>query len=130
LSVVHNIFIIVQSIASWVLYFSVNRFTKGDNCTTRSENKIILNIYNLHHDIALLISTFNQAYYLVIVLSWIFIRQQKFLWSNNAMGEWISDCCLTSCEQFIWAISWQEQATFQWDDEVHFVLDQLTLFDC
>ena len=36
--------------------------------------------------------------------------------------QWVSDCCLT--QQFS-AISWPEQANFQWDDdEVYFVLDQ------
>jgi hypothetical protein len=120
LSIVHNIFIIVQCIASWVLHFNIHRFTKGDNCTTRSENKLILNINNLHHDIGLLISTFNYAYYLVIVLLWICIRQQNILWLNyamgewiSAMGEWISDCCLTSK----WAISFK---VFHGKNKLHF----------
>jgi len=36
----------------------------------------------------------------------------------------VSDCCLTPTQQFS-AISWQEQANFQWDDDdVCLVLDQ------
>ena len=38
--------------------------------------------------------------------------------------EWVSDCCLMPIQQFS-AISWREQANFQWDDdEVRFILDQ------
>ena len=43
------------------------------------------------------------------------------------MCEWVSDCCLTSTQQFS-VISWQEQVNFQWDD-VCFVLDKHAEFD-
>ena len=42
----------------------------------------------------------------------------------------MSDCCLTSTQQFILGISWREQVNFQRDDdEVRFVLDQRTELD-
>ena len=120
MSIVHNIFIIVQCIASWVLHFSIHRFTKGDNCTTRSENKLILNINNLHHDIGL----FNQHIQLCILFSNCFVmnfyKAAQILWLNyamgewiSAMGEWISDCCLTSK----WAISFK---VFHGKNKLHF----------
>ena len=42
---------------------------------------------------------------------------------NVIFSEWVSDCCLTSTQQFA-AISWREPVNFQWDEDVRFVLDQ------
>jgi hypothetical protein len=42
----------------------------------------------------------------------------------------VSDCCLTSTQQFCSAIWWREQVNFQWnDDEVCFLLDQHAYLD-
>ena len=40
----------------------------------------------------------------------------------------MSDCCLTTSEQFS-SISWGEQVTFRWDDDVHNLLDQQAELD-
>jgi hypothetical protein len=40
-------------------------------------------------------------------------------------GEWMSDCYLTPIKvSNMSAISWWEQVTVQWDNDVYFVLDQ------
>ena len=37
----------------------------------------------------------------------------------------MNDCCLMPNEKkYSYIISWGEQVTFQWDDDVHFVIDQ------
>jgi hypothetical protein len=40
------------------------------------------------------------------------------------LKHWVSDSCLTSCEQFVYDIM-ARTSNFRWDDDdIHFVLDQ------
>ena len=51
---------------------------------------------------------------------------KKTIYDSNVANEWVSEWLLFSANSAIFsAISWREQANFQWDDdEIRFVLDQ------
>jgi len=75
-----------------------------------------------------------------LVSEWVNLVQQQvsnFWWVsewilfNNKwaiFGEWVSESCLTTSEQFF-QIKWWEQVIFWWDDDVCFVLDQYNRLD-
>ena len=51
-------------------------------------------------------------------------KNKSVSWFGHIWVQWVSESCLTPIEQFFFlAISWQEQATLQWD-EVRCALDQ------
>jgi hypothetical protein len=53
-----------------------------------------------------------------------------YIFLNEFMSEWVSDCWFKCQLNFFTAISWREQVNFEWDDdEVHFVLDQYAKLD-
>ena len=61
---------------------------------------------------------------------WLWRRVIPYMLTPTKGDDRVSDCYLTSTQQFCSAIWWREQVNFQWnDDEVCFLLDQHAYLD-